>query len=100
MSLVYITASDNSFNQDEQCAFNRTGILCGACPEGLSVVLGSSRCLTCSNFYLVLLIPFALAGLLLVFFLTVCNLTVSVGTINGLILYANIVQANKHPFIR
>ena len=95
---VYIKATNNSFNQDEQCAFNRTGILCGACPEGLSVVLGSSRCLTCSNFYLLLLIPFALAGFLLVIFLTVCNLTVSEGTLNGLILYANIVQANQAIF--
>jgi len=96
--LVYIKTSKNSFHQDEQCAFNRTGVLCGACPERLSVVLGSSKCLPCSNFYLLLLIQFALAGLLLVIFLTVFNLTVSEGTINGLILYANIVQANQAIF--
>ena len=88
-----INVSNNS--QDEQCNFNRTGILCGACPKGLSVVLGSSKCLSCSNLYLLLLIPFALAGLLLVIFLIVCNLTVSEGTINGLIFYANMVQLNK-----
>ena len=88
-----INVSKNS--QDEQCNFNRTGILCGACPKGLSVVLGSSKCLSCSNLYLLLLIPFVLAGLLLVVFLIVCNLTVSEGTINGLIFYANVVQLNK-----
>ena len=88
-----INVSEN--NQDEQCNFNRTGILCGACPEGLSVVLGSSKCYPCSNLYLLLLIPFALAGLLLVIFLIVCNLTVSEGTINGLVFYANIVKLNK-----
>ena len=90
--------SVNSTN--EQCQFNRTGILCGACPHGLSTVLGSSMCLPCSNLYLLLLIPFALAGLLLVFFLTACNLTVSEGTINGLIFYANIVQFHDAIFFR
>ncbi len=29
---------------DSQCAFNRTGTLCGACKESLSAVLGSSQC--------------------------------------------------------
>ena len=29
---------------DKQCAFNRTGILCGGCKPNLSRVLGSSRC--------------------------------------------------------
>ena len=96
--VVYIKVSNMSFDGDEQCNFNRTGILCGACPEGLSVVLGSSKCLSCSNLYLLLLIPFALAGLLLVIFLTVCDLTVSEGTINGLIFYANIVHANRTIF--
>jgi len=83
---------------DEQCAFSRTGVLCGACAHGLSMVLGDSKCLSCSNFYLLLLIPFALAGLLLVIFLIACNLSVSEGTINGLIFYANIVQVNKTIF--
>ena len=88
-----INVSEN--NQDEQCNFNRTGILCGACPEGLSVVLGSSKCHPCSNLYLLLLIPFALGGLLLVIFLIVCNLTVSEGTINGLVFYANLVKLHQ-----
>ena len=80
---------------DEQCAFNRTGILCGKCPDGLSIVLGSSKCLHCSNFYLLLVIVFALAGLMLVAFLIVCNLTVSEGMINGLVFYANVVHINR-----
>ena len=83
---------------NEQCAFNRSGILCGACQPGLSLVLGSSQCLQCSNVYLLLLIPFALAGVALVFLLLKCNLTVSVGTINGLIFYANVVKANQAIF--
>ena len=45
--------------------------------------------------YLLLIIPFALAGVALVVLLLKCNLTVSVGHINGIIFYANIVQVNK-----
>ena len=85
-------------NPDSQCAFNRAGILCGGCQKGLSLALGSSQCLSCSNSYLTLLIPFAMAGFALVFFLTFLNLTVSQGTTNGLIFYANIIKANEAVF--
>ena len=85
--------------QDMQCSFNRTGILCGACQQNLSRQLGSSACAECSNYYLFLLIPFALAGIVLVLLLFLLDvLTVSVGTINGLIFYANIVQFNRGVF--
>ena len=85
-------------NPDFQCAFSRTGVLCGACSPGLSLALGTSRCLECSNVWLLLLLPFAVAGLALVFVLLTLNLTVSTGTINGLIFYANIVRANHAVF--
>lgn len=41
---------------------------------------------------------FAGAGLALVIFLILCNLTVSVGAINGLIFYANILEVNHAVF--
>ena len=86
-------------NPDEQCAFHRSGILCGACQHNLSHVLGSSNCKQCSSLRSILLIPtFAIAGIVLVVFLLILNLTVSVGTINGLIFYANIVRANQAAF--
>ena len=80
---------------DSQCAFNRSGTLCGECKEGYSVAIGSSQCLQCDNRYLALLLFFAVAGILLVLFIKVLNLTVTQGTINGLIFYANIVWANQ-----
>ena len=89
----------NLKNPDEQCDFNRAGLLCGKCKEGLSLVLGSSQCQQCSNNYLVLLVPFALAGVLLVIFLFLLHLTVTAGTLHGLIFYANIVEANHHIFL-
>ena len=93
---VEITMSEPNISQ--QCAFDRYGTLCGSCREGFSQVFGSSRCLKCSNTYLILIIPFALAGIVLVIFLFTLNLTVSVGTINGSIFYANIVKINETIF--
>ena len=63
-----------------------------------SLVLGSSKCLQCSNLHIWLIIPFALAGVALVLLLLVCRLTVAAGTINGLIFYANIVTVNRAIF--
>ena len=83
---------------DKQCAFSRVGTLCGACQEGLSLALGTSRCLKCSNVRLALLLPFAVAGLALVFVLLTINFTVSTGTVNGLIFYVNVVRANHAVF--
>ena len=81
---------------DPQCALNRTGIMCGRCQDGLSLALGSNNCIQCPRFsYLALIIPFAAAGFGLVALLMVLNLTVSIGTINGLIFYANIVKISE-----
>ena len=88
----------NLNNPDEQCSFNRSGLLCGKCKEGLSLVLGSSQCKECSNNYLALLIPFGLAGVVLVILLFLLHLTVAAGTLHGLIFYANIVATNYHIF--
>jgi len=81
-------------NPNAQCASGRTGTLCGSCSKNFSLALGSSHCLQCTNTYISLLIPFAIAGIVLVAFLLILKLTVSVGTINGLIFYANIVAVN------
>ena len=84
---------------DSQCNYNHSGTLCGGCQPGLSLALGSAQCLPCSNKYLALLIPFVLAGPAVVFLIKLLDLTISQGTINGLIFYANIVKANEYMFI-
>ena len=84
---------------DKQCAFDRSGILCGACQSHFSQVLGTSKCKKCPIPWIALIIPvMAVAGMALVGFLIVLNLTVSVGSISGLIFYANIVRANNAVF--
>ena len=92
---------------DAQCAFNRSSLLCGACQSGLSLSLGSSHCLPCPSYWPTLLIAIIiatiLAGIALVSLLLVLNMTVAIGSLNGLIFYANVVYANKSillPFQR
>ena len=84
---------------DSQCALNRTGMLCGACKPGLSLSLGSSKCLKCPSYWpalFVVITVFAiLAGIGLVVLLLWLNITVAIGTLNGLLFYANIVAANR-----
>ena len=84
-------------NPDEQCANNRSGVICGSCQDNYSIGLGGSKCLHCtSKFPLFWLIPvFAVAGVALVALLLVCNMTLSHGTLNGLIFYANVVSITR-----
>ena len=88
----------NFSTPNSQCQFNRIGLLCGHCQKDLSTVLGSSHCHHCSTINLLLIIPIALAGLVLVLLLFILNLTVTDGDINGFILYVNIISINSHVF--
>ena len=88
----------NFSTPNSQCQFNRSGILCGHCQQGLSTVFGSSHCQQCSNIYLFLIVPIAIAGLVLVLLLFILNLTVTDGTINAFILYVNIISINTPVF--
>ena len=86
-------------NTDMQCAYNRSGLLCGDCNEGYSLVLGTSHCKQCTNSHLALLIPFAVMGVPLVFLLLVSKRTVATGVLSGLVFYANIVGVNHTIFL-
>lgn len=53
-------------NPNEQCAFNRAGILCRGCRVNFSRVPGSSKCKKCSNYMIITIITSGLiAGLVL-----------------------------------
>ena len=87
---------------DAQCAEHRTGTLCGRCLPDFSLSIGSSRCITCSAYwpvvFIVILLASLLAGIALVALLLTLNLTVAIGTLNGIIFYANVVNANSNTF--
>ena len=96
-----------------QCENNRGGILCTSCISNYSLALGSWKCKNCSGLsnysFIWMTLVLALAGVLLVAFLILLNITVSSGTLNGLILYANILSVSGlldyrncsiNPFLR
>ena len=89
---------NNKHGADAQCNFNRSGTLCGKCQPGLSLSLGSSRCIKCpKNWRFILfaiLVASLVGGIALVALILVLNLTVAVGTLNGIIFYTNIIHAN------
>ena len=95
---VNLSRSDGA---DVQCANNRVGLLCSQCKPGYSLSIGSSSCLYCSNTWEARMIGIILAvlitGIVLVSLLLVLNLTVAVGTINGLIFYANVIGSTSKP---
>ena len=97
----YCSSSDMDLDlsdPDSQCNFNRTGVLCGACKPGLSVRNSSSRCVRCSNYFILLVILYFFAGILLVVVLFLLNLTITQGTLGGVIFYANILAINRGVF--
>ena len=76
-------------SDDAQSAKHRSGLLCDVCRPGLSLSLGSSHCLKCPKMWyrtsLAVLAATLLAGIALVTVLMLLNLTVAVGTLNGII---------------
>ena len=88
-------------NPSAQCDFNRNGTLCGQCREQYSLALGTLHCLKCvKSSYIALVIPFALAGIALVIGILLLHFTVDIGTLNGLIFYANIVHSNREAYFQ
>ena len=71
------------------CLYNREDVLCGRCPFNLSVVFGSEECKQCHPGYIALTVSiFLIAGPLLVYLLFALKLTLTTGTFNGIIFYA------------
>ena len=89
------TTSIDLKSPDTQCSMNRVGVLCGSCQANYSLQLGGNKCEQCVDSFLALLIVFMILGILLVAFIKFLDLTVSTGTINGLIFYANVIWMNN-----
>ena len=84
---------------DSQCQFNRTGVLCGQCQQGLSTVFGSSHCKLCSNKNLpIILSVTVVAGIALLSLLVFFKLTLATGYVNLFIFYANVININATLF--
>ena len=90
----------NVLDLDSQCSYNRSGVLCGQCQGNLSMTFGTSRCASCSNYYLLLIIVFIVMGVILVVMLFVSKFTVSKGALNGIVLYANLIRISDTIFFQ
>ena len=99
-SLIYFYSGDLTSNQSFKlsdgitdyhpplCLYQREGTLCGRCSEGLSVVFGSTECHHCNNAWLATISIYLVAGPLFIFLLYALRLTLTTGTLNGIIFYA------------
>ena len=104
--LLYCSTTPVTFSMndtDGQCKDNRGHRMCGSCRDGYSLLIGSNKCGKCNNKYMYFITAgwialFAVMGILLVVLLIALNLTVSVGTLNGLLFYANIVKLYEPVF--
>ena len=74
------------------CRHHREGVLCSKCEEGYSVVFGSGQCKKCSNWWLLTLVIYTIAGPLLIYLLYTLKLTLTTGTLNGIIFYAQVAN--------
>ena len=97
--VVNLSNLSNLAESDVQCNDNRAGQLCGKCKDDFSLILGTNECWNCSNKndHAAIIIAIGIMGILLVCLIFLINVTVSVGTINGLIFFANIVKLYE-PF--
>ena len=72
------------------------------CEQGLSLSLGSGRCLQCPKHWyqnLIGMIVVALiAGVILVIIIFALNMTIAIGTLNGILFYCNVIIANRYTF--
>ena len=102
---LYYTTTENFTNNvfiDNSAAYDV--LVHSTCRPGSSLSLGSYRCIPCSateNWYrnlIGIVIADFIAGIVLVILMLALNMTVAVGTLNGILFYAHIVAANTENY--
>ena len=83
---------------DILCDNNHAGRACGGCVDDNGRVFGSNSCKRCSNAWLATILLYAILGIILVMILYLLRLTVTMGTINGLIFFCNVMSINERLF--
>ena len=80
---------------DSQCSpdLKRSGVLCGGCAPHTSALLGSNRCSKgCTDYHLLLIPVFGLAGILLFVTIALLGFTIDKRWINIVLFYCNFVS--------
>ena len=92
----FVLTSTNLSHHSSLCLDNREGILCSKCSTvngvNYSVVFGSTECRHCSNWWLWTLVLYAIAAPLLIYLLYTLRLTLTTGTLNGIIFYVQVTN--------
>ena len=88
----------NLADNNKLCTHNHTGRACGACEDSLSKTFGSKFCRKCSNVSLVTILLYGILGIILVLIIHLLKLTVTMGTINGIIFFCNVMSINETLF--
>lgn len=74
------------------CPSNREGPLCSQCSPGYSVVFGSTECKKCSNWWILILIYYLVAGPIFIYLLYALNLTLTTGALHSIIFCSQILD--------
>ena len=73
-----------------------------SCRPASSLSLGNSRCIQCSDNWhhdlLGIMVAASVVGMGLVIFMLALNMTIAIGTLNGILFYANIIAASANTF--
>ena len=103
--IPYYTSAEDLTNNDIVFSDNSAAyevFISLTCRPGHGLSLGSSRCIECpENWHrdlIGIVIAAFVAGIALVIFMLALNMTVAVGTLNGILFYANIVAANADTY--
>ena len=96
----HVNTGECLYIEGKMCANTRDGnsILCGECESGYSALLGSEMCSpSCSNLYLLLLIPYGIILLVLVMGIMAINLDVFTGYLNAWLFSYQVSMNPLHP---
>ena len=101
--IPYYTTAENLINNvfmDNSAAYEV--YVSPLCRPDLSLSLGSTHCIQCPDHWfrnlIGIVIAAFIAGIALVIFMLALNMTVAVGTLNGILFYAHIVSANADTY--
>ena len=91
--MVRLKVNGTQLNEDDQCAGNHAGILCGSCNDGYSVS-ADFICTRCNELWMFVCIAmFFLTAPFMAITLICCCSSATNGTWNGFIFYVNVLQA-------
>ena len=95
---TYIQNSHTHYTETV-CRDFRNGTLCGRCLEGYSVVIGSTECKKCNNMFLFITFAYIIAGPLFIYLIFAFKLTLTTGTLNGVIFFAQATLAGVIQYL-